>query len=83
MTKMNFPNFDGSCDFISWFSRCEKYFELHHVRENLKVKLANFHLEGDSQIWFDMLMENMDHIVWEDLKGTMNTIWSFRLRGFL
>ena len=69
---MNFPKYDGSCDPLSWFSRCEKYFELHHVRENLKVKLASFHLEGDSQIWFDMLRETRDHISWEDLKYALN-----------
>lgn len=31
---MNFPKYDGTKDPVSWFSRCEKYFVLHKIREH-------------------------------------------------
>lgn len=72
LTKMSFPKFDGTKDHVPWFSRCEQFFNLHKIKDSAQVKLAIYHLEEDSLIWFDMMQE--DHLLlnWSQLNKAMN-----------
>ncbi|KAI9194751.1 hypothetical protein LWI28_008909 [Acer negundo] len=56
-----------------WLSRAEKYFSLHEIVEFDKVSLASFYLEGDSQLWFQMLEQEQLYVTWEDFKNGLQT----------
>lgn len=50
----------------------KKNFKLHKIKDHLQVELASFHLEGDAEIWFDMLQEQQEVLSWKKLKEAMN-----------
>lgn len=43
--KIELPTFEGT-DSIGWLARVEKYFAIHHTREDLKVPTAFISMEG-------------------------------------
>lgn len=60
--KLDFPKYDGMDEPIIWICRAEKYFSLYEIRESDKVSLASFYLEGDAQLWFQMLEQEMIYV---------------------
>ncbi|KAI9169737.1 hypothetical protein LWI28_016981 [Acer negundo] len=71
--KLDFPRYDGKGDPTMWLCRAEKYFSLHEIVESDKVSLASFYLEGDSQLWFQMLEQEQLYVTWEDFKNRLQT----------
>ena len=65
---IDFPYYDGHDDPITWVYRAKKYFSLHEIVEYDKVTLASFYLEGDAQLWFQILKVKLVYVTWEDLK---------------
>ncbi|KAL5581131.1 hypothetical protein UlMin_013573 [Ulmus minor] len=55
--KIDFPRYDGRDDPTMWLCKAEKYFTRHEITDFDKVLLASFHLEGDAQLWFQILEE--------------------------
>ncbi|KAK0587236.1 hypothetical protein LWI29_019561 [Acer saccharum] len=41
--------------------------------ESDKVSLASYYLEGDSQLWFQMLEQEQLYVTWEDFKNGLQT----------
>ncbi|KAL5768283.1 hypothetical protein ACOSP7_014840 [Xanthoceras sorbifolium] len=56
-----------------WLCRAYKYFSLHEIAESDKVSLSSFYLEGDGQLWFQMLEQEQLYVTWEDFKNELQT----------
>lgn len=54
--KMEIPNYDGSIDYVSWIIRCDKLFAPHIIPNKFHTKLASYYLDGDTQLWFNLLI---------------------------
>ncbi|KAL5803159.1 hypothetical protein ACOSQ4_031464 [Xanthoceras sorbifolium] len=76
--KLDFPRYDGKGDPTirhgHWNrTGAEKYFSLHEIAESDKVSLVSFYLEGDGQLWFQMLEQEQLYVTWEDFKNGLQT----------
>jgi hypothetical protein len=54
--KLDFPQFNGEEDPTSWVYRAEQFFRFQGTSEEDKAALASFHLEGEAQLWFQILL---------------------------
>ncbi|KAK9179225.1 hypothetical protein WN943_028424 [Citrus x changshan-huyou] len=66
MIKLDFPRYNGSEDTTSWVCRVEQFFHLHQTPEEERVALASFHLEGDAQLWFQLIKQEGDMLTWQE-----------------
>ncbi|KAI4385691.1 hypothetical protein MLD38_003686 [Melastoma candidum] len=75
MPKVDFPEFNGS-DLEDWLYKCQRFFELEHVPEDRKVKLASLYLYGAALQWHYSYMRNRrrDRILeWEEYTLALNS----------
>ncbi|RVW92477.1 hypothetical protein CK203_042670 [Vitis vinifera] len=72
VTKLDFPRFNGSEDPTSWICRVEQFFEFQKIAEEEKVPLATYHLEGEAQLWYQILKEEGE-VTWLTLKEGLNS----------
>lgn len=72
VTKLDFPRFNGSEDPKSWICRVEQFFEFQKIAEEEKVPLATYHLEGEAQLWYQILKEEGE-VTWLTLKEGLNS----------
>ncbi|RVW74901.1 hypothetical protein CK203_054589 [Vitis vinifera] len=72
VTKLDFPRFNGSEDPTSWICRVEQFFEFQKIAEEEKVPLATYHLEGEAQLWYQILKEEGE-VAWLTLKEGLNS----------
>jgi hypothetical protein len=49
--RLDFPMFDGNNP-TGWIYKVEQFFEHYHTLERQKLKLAEFHMEGEALNWF-------------------------------
>lgn len=61
LTKVEFPKFDGN-DLKSWLYKCNQFFELDHVSDSHRVKLAAIHMEGKALLWHQTYMKRLKNI---------------------
>ncbi|KAL6196687.1 hypothetical protein ACLB2K_032301 [Fragaria x ananassa] len=62
--KLDFSRFRGGEDTPSWVCKAEQFFRFHHTPENERVELTSFHLEGDAQLWFQLLIQDGGEVSW-------------------
>eukprot|EP00268_Persea_americana_P067416 TRINITY_DN9277_c1_g2_i5.p1 TRINITY_DN9277_c1_g2~~TRINITY_DN9277_c1_g2_i5.p1 ORF type:complete len:202 (-),score=38.09 TRINITY_DN9277_c1_g2_i5:1864-2469(-) len=62
LVKLDFPRFNGGEDPTSWICCADQFFEFHQTPEGERVPLASFHLEGDAQLWYQILKEEWQPI---------------------
>ncbi|KAL5549713.1 hypothetical protein UlMin_004944 [Ulmus minor] len=67
--KLDFPKYEGREDPTKWICKVEKYFTLHDIAESDKVTLASFYLDGDADLWFQILEHELIYVTWEDFKN--------------
>ncbi|KAL5569831.1 hypothetical protein UlMin_026406 [Ulmus minor] len=67
--KLDFPKYEGSDDPTKWLCKAKKYFVLHEIAESDKVTLASFYLDGDADLWFQMLEQELLYVTWKDFKN--------------
>ncbi|KAI4370841.1 hypothetical protein MLD38_019144 [Melastoma candidum] len=75
MPKVDFPEFDGS-DLEDWLYKCQRFFELEHVPEDKKVKLASLYLYGFALQWHYSYVKNRkrDRVLeWEEYSLALNS----------
>lgn len=65
-TNFIFPRFDGDNPH-AWERKCEQYFQLHAILEEMKVSIASMHLEGKACIWYQDYQVGKHFIQWSDL----------------
>ncbi|KAA8535649.1 hypothetical protein F0562_030652 [Nyssa sinensis] len=68
LTKLEFPRYQGGDDPTSWICRAEQFFEFQQIEPEERVSLAAYHLEGDAQLWYQLLKEEGEVISWALLK---------------
>ncbi|KAA8523272.1 hypothetical protein F0562_009695 [Nyssa sinensis] len=68
LTKLEFPRYQGGDDPTSWICRVEQFFEFQQIEPEERVSLAAYHLEGDAQLWYQLLKEEGEVITWALLK---------------
>jgi hypothetical protein len=51
--KMSFPRFDGLHPKI-WIDKCEEYFRIYNVSDDLKTSSISLHLEGNAAKWYQV-----------------------------
>ncbi|KAI4302811.1 hypothetical protein MLD38_038514 [Melastoma candidum] len=75
MPKVDFPEFDGS-DLEDWLYKCQRFFELEHVPDNKKVKLASLYLYGTALQWHYSYVKNRKKdkmLEWEEYVLALNS----------
>ncbi|KAK2983097.1 hypothetical protein RJ640_009836 [Escallonia rubra] len=55
--KMDFPRFNGEEDPTGWSCRASQFFYYHQTSEEERVPMASWNLEGDAQLWYQLLKE--------------------------
>ncbi|KAJ8753628.1 hypothetical protein K2173_025619 [Erythroxylum novogranatense] len=73
LVKLDFPRFNGREDPTSWLCRAEQFFQFHDTPEADRVSLASFHLEGDAQLWYQLLKQEERTITWVELKEGLHS----------
>jgi len=64
--KMDFPKFDGENPRL-WKDRCEMYFEVFGVSENMKIRFAALNFDGAAASWLQTLEMRGRVQNWEEL----------------
>jgi hypothetical protein len=64
--KLNFPKFNGEEDPTVWVCRAEQFFRFQGTKEEDKTPLASFHLEGEAQLWYQILLREKREITWAE-----------------
>jgi hypothetical protein len=52
LSKMDFPKYNRIDDPTSWICRVEQFFDFQRIKEEDKLPMAAYHLEGESQMWY-------------------------------
>ncbi|XP_038985807.1 uncharacterized protein LOC103721475 isoform X2 [Phoenix dactylifera] len=71
--RLDFPHFNGAEDPTSWVCRAEQFFQIHEIPSADRVSLASFHLEGEAQLWYQLLKQEMGVITWEQFKEGLHS----------
>ncbi|XBH81973.1 hypothetical protein VPH35_107448 [Triticum aestivum] len=66
LPKVDFPPFDGDNPQF-WRTRCEKYFEVYGVQQELWVRLATLHFTGNAARWLQLQEAKHGSLSWEGL----------------
>ncbi|GAV77465.1 hypothetical protein CFOL_v3_20936 [Cephalotus follicularis] len=66
--KMDFPRYKAEDDPTSWVCRANQYFDYHQTPEDERVPLDSWNLEGDAQMWYQVLKEGHENgpITWQE-----------------
>jgi len=73
VTKLDFPKYNGQEDPTSWICRVEQYFDFKQIEEREKLPLAAYHLEGESQMWYQLFRDSEEVVTWNALKTALQT----------
>jgi hypothetical protein len=71
--KLDFPRFNGDEDPTMWICRAEQFFRFQGTLEGEKTALASFHLEGEAQMWFQILIREEREIGWPEFTAGLLT----------
>ena len=66
--KLDFPRFKGKEDPTAWVCRAKQFFRFNGTQEEEKTSLASFHLEGEAQLWHQILLQEGGEIAWAEFK---------------
>ena len=58
--KLDFPRFNGIEDPTSWICCAEQFFRFHETPIEDQVALASFHLEGEAQLWYQLVQQEAE-----------------------
>jgi hypothetical protein len=63
LPKIHFPVFSGE-DPQFWRSRCENYFDMYGVEQQLSACVASMHLEGPTARWLQLAERQLKQASW-------------------
>ena len=66
--KLEFPKFSGE-QVRDWIQKCETFFHLYGISDSQKMLIAEMHLEGRANIWFQSFKRDKRTLAWEEFKG--------------
>ncbi|WVZ14135.1 hypothetical protein V8G54_011701 [Vigna mungo] len=78
--KVELPVFEGTNP-LNWINRAERFFELHGVMEEEKVRIAYVSMEGSVGYWYQFWREKERDHTWEGLKCALIGRFVERSRG--
>lgn len=73
VTKLDFPRFNDSDDPTSWICRAEQFFSFQNIPQEERLQLSTYHLEGEAQLWYQLLKSEDEEITWNNLKEGLLT----------
>ncbi|KAK0597830.1 hypothetical protein LWI29_029011 [Acer saccharum] len=73
LVKLDFLRFRGEKDTRSWICRVEQFFNFHQTPKRERVALAFFHLEGDTQLWYQTLKQEKRELQWQDFNDGLHS----------
>lgn len=73
LIKLDFPRFDEQEDPTSWICRAERFFQFHRTPDDERVEIASFHLVGDAQMWYQVLIQENPAVTWPEFKEALHT----------
>ncbi|KAL0349139.1 UNVERIFIED_CONTAM: hypothetical protein Sangu_1141700 [Sesamum angustifolium] len=60
LPRIEFPRFSGE-DFSGWIYKCDQFFQVYkNTPDELKVRLASIHMEGDALRWHKKYMKTQN-----------------------
>ncbi|KAK3230531.1 hypothetical protein Dsin_002412 [Dipteronia sinensis] len=74
--KLDFPKYFRNP--TSWVCRWEQYFQIHNIPMSDRVTLASFHLDGDAQLWFQILKQELLYVSWEEFRESLYTRYGLK-----
>jgi ElaB/YqjD/DUF883 family membrane-anchored ribosome-binding protein len=72
LTKLDFPRYNGEDDSTSWICRVEQFFEFQRTENHEKILMVAYHLEGEAQMWYQLICEGEKILTWEFLKVALH-----------
>ncbi|KAL0388242.1 UNVERIFIED_CONTAM: hypothetical protein Sradi_2706000 [Sesamum radiatum] len=80
LPRIEFPRFSGE-DFSGWIYKCDQFFQVYkNTPDELKVRLASIHMEGDALRWHKKYMKTQNPApVWDEYVREMRT--TFGIQG--
>ena len=60
-------------DPTSWVCRAEQFFEFQKIPMEEQLPLAAYHLEGEAQLWYQLLKDEGEELTWTTLKEGLYT----------
>ena len=57
MPKLEFPRFAGE-QVRNWIQKCETFFHLYGILDSQKMLIAEMHLEGRANVWFQSFKQD-------------------------
>ncbi|KAK3025591.1 hypothetical protein RJ639_042630 [Escallonia herrerae] len=72
MVKLDFRKFNRNEDPTSWVCRADQFFDFHQTPNEEKLPLASFNLEGDAQVWYQLIKEDQGTISWPTFKEELH-----------
>ncbi|KAL0293783.1 UNVERIFIED_CONTAM: hypothetical protein Scaly_2575400 [Sesamum calycinum] len=79
LPRIEFPRFSGE-DFSGWIYKCDQFFQVYkNTPDELKVRLASIHMEGDALRWHKKYMKTQNPApVWDEYVREMRTIFGIQ-----
>lgn len=74
LIKLDFPRFDEQEDPTSWICRAERFFQFHRTPDDERVEIASFHLVGDAQMWYQVLIQENPVVTSSKRRSTLDTV---------
>jgi hypothetical protein len=59
-------------DPTSWICWVEQLFNFQQIKKAEKLLLTAYHLEGESQMWYQLFQDNEEVVTWESLKDALH-----------
>ncbi|XP_062153129.1 uncharacterized protein LOC133861362 [Alnus glutinosa] len=72
LTKLDFPRYNREEDLTSWICRVEQFFEFQRTENHEKILMAAYHLEGEAHMWYQLIRESEEILMWESLKVALH-----------
>ncbi|KAL6577614.1 hypothetical protein OROMI_009942 [Orobanche minor] len=80
--KVEFPRFSG-VDVVAWIYRCEHFFAIDDKPDNMKLRYALIHLEGDAVQWHRAFMKTrratVAELPWEIYVRAISSRFSYAM----
>lgn len=73
LVKLEFPRYNGEEDPTSWICRADQFFNFHQTAEEDRVPLASFNMEGDAQLWYQILKKKRTQVSWDEIKEGLHS----------
>ncbi|CAA3022717.1 Hypothetical predicted protein [Olea europaea subsp. europaea] len=80
LPTIEFPKFSGD-GFDGWVYKCNEFFDLCKTPDDVKVKLASFHMDGKALRWHKKKMEQSPITKWEDYTRQMKLKFGAKIQG--